>query len=102
MVSNELSFPIMRTCVLKAEIPVGWHTGKHVHGEESIHILKGEGFSIVDGRRFNWHTGSTLQIPYPAVHQHVNIGDVPVVHLSAMVFPLEAFVKLARLHLLED
>jgi gentisate 1,2-dioxygenase len=88
MVANERGFPTMGTCVLKAEIPVGWHTGKHVHGEESIHILKGEGFSIVDGRRFNWHTGSTLQIPYRAVHQHFNIGNEPVLYLSAMCFPL--------------
>jgi len=102
MVSNELGFPTMGTCALKAEIPVDWHTGKHVHGEESIHILKGEGFSIVDGQRFNWHTGSTLQIPYRAAHQHFNIGNEPVLYLSAMCFPLEAFVKLARLDQLED
>ncbi len=27
-----------------AEIPPGWHTGKHEHGEEGIYILEGEGF----------------------------------------------------------
>src|SRR4026209_1692707 len=30
-----------------AEIPVGYHTGKHVHGEEGIFVLEGEGFSVV-------------------------------------------------------
>jgi quercetin dioxygenase-like cupin family protein len=102
MVANELGFPTMGSCVLKAEIPVGWHTGKHAHGEESIHILRGEGFSVVDGQRFDWHAGSTLQIPYRAVHQHFNTGSVPAQYLSGMSFPLEVFVKLGRLEQLED
>ena len=72
MLSNDLGFPTMGGAVLKAEIPAGWHTGKHKHGEESIHILKGRGFSIVGGMRFDWHQGSTLQIPYRAEHQHFN------------------------------
>src|SRR5579884_1403093 len=96
MVADELGFPTMGSCVLKAEIPVGWHTGKHSHGEESIHILRGEGFSLIDGQRFDWHTGSTLQIPYRAVHQHFNTGTVPAQYLSGMCFPLERFFHLAK------
>ena len=68
---------------MKGEIPVGWQTGKHVHGEESIHILKGQGFSIINGQRFDWKDGSTLQIPYRAEHQHFNTGDEPALLLSA-------------------
>jgi quercetin dioxygenase-like cupin family protein len=102
MVADELGFPTMGSCVLKAEIPVGWHTGKHAHGEESIHILRGEGFSLIDGQRFDWHAGSTLQVPYRAAHQHFNTGSVPAQYLSGMSFPLEAFVKLGRLEQLED
>ena len=63
MVSNQVGFATMGSDVLKAEIPVGWHTGKHRHGEESMHILEGEGFSIIEGQRFEWHKGSTIQIP---------------------------------------
>jgi gentisate 1,2-dioxygenase len=101
LVSRELGFPTMGSSVLKAEIPVGWHTGRHSHGEESMHILDGEGFSIVDGRRFNWHRGSTLQIPYRAEHQHFNTGDRPVQYVSGMCFDLERFVHLARLEQFE-
>ena len=64
MVANHLGFATMGSNVLKSEIPVGWHTGKHRHGEESMHILEGEGFSIINGQRFNWHKSSTLQIPF--------------------------------------
>ena len=60
MIAKRLGFPTMGSNVIKAEIPVGWHTGKHVHGEESIHILKGRGFSIINGQRFDT-TDTTYQ-----------------------------------------
>jgi quercetin dioxygenase-like cupin family protein len=101
MLSNELGFPTMGGAILKAEIPVGWHTGRHRHGEESIFIIKGKGFSIVEGKRFDWRKGTTLHIPYRAEHQHVNIGDEPAQYLSAMCFPLEAFLHLAKLEQIE-
>ena len=75
MIANHLGFATMGSNVIKAEIPVGWHTGKHRHGEESLHILEGEGFSIIEGQRFDWHKSSTLQIPYWAAHQHFNTGS---------------------------
>jgi quercetin dioxygenase-like cupin family protein len=97
MVSNELGYPTTGGSVLKAEIPVGWHSGQHVHGEEAMHILRGQGFTVIEGERFNWHAGTTLQIPYRAAHQHFNTGGEPAVYLSAMYFNLERFVRLAKL-----
>jgi mannose-6-phosphate isomerase-like protein (cupin superfamily) len=101
MIGSELGYATMGSNVLKAEIPVGWHTGKHRHGEESLHILEGTGYSVVAGQRFDWHKGSTLQIPFYAEHQHFNTGDVPVLYISGMTFDLERFVHLARLEQLE-
>jgi quercetin dioxygenase-like cupin family protein len=102
MVAPELGFPTMGSVVLKGEIPVGWHTGQHTHGEEGIHILSGEGFTMVEGQRFDWHAGSTLQIPYRAAHQHFNTGTTPAQYLMGLCFPLEAAVKLAELRQLAD
>jgi quercetin dioxygenase-like cupin family protein len=102
MVCNAIGFATMGSDVLKAEIPVGWHTGRHAHGEESMHILEGEGFSIIDGLRFDWHKGSTLQIPYRADHQHFNTGDVPALYLSGMCFSLEKFFNLAKVEQLAN
>jgi gentisate 1,2-dioxygenase len=102
MVANELGYATMGSNVLKGDIPAGWHTGKHVHGEESMHILAGEGFSVIDGQRFDWHTGTTIQIPYRAEHQHFNTGSEPAQYISGMVFDLETFVRLAGLVQLED
>lgn len=102
MVSNEQGFPTMGGVVMKAEIPAGGHTGKHSHGEESMHFLSGSGFSIIDGRRYDWKPGSTMQIPYRGVHQHFNTGSEPAQYISAMCLPLEAFVNIGRVEQLED
>ena len=102
MISNELGYTTMGSNVLKAEIPVGWHTGRHAHGEESIYFLSGEGFTVVEGQRFNWHAGTVIQIPYRAAHQHFNTGPEPAQYLSAMVFDLEKFVRLAKIVQYED
>lgn len=102
LVADEVGFPTMGGCLLKAEIPVGWHSGKHSHGEEAIHIIEGSGFSVVNDQRFEWRSGTTLHIPYRAVHQHFNTGQQPALYLSAMCFPIEAFVKLAEMRQFED
>jgi mannose-6-phosphate isomerase-like protein (cupin superfamily) len=102
MIGNELGFATMGSNVIKAEIPVGWHTGRHRHGEESMHILDGSGYSLIDGHRYDWHKSSTLHIPYWADHQHFNTGDTPVLYLSAMAFDLERFVRIARLEQLAE
>src|SRR5207245_7464919 len=44
----------------------------------------------------------TRQIPMRVALQHFIVGNEPALYLSAMCFPLEAFVKLARLDQLED
>lgn len=102
MVSNELGFATMGSNVLKSEIPVGWHSGRHRHGEESLHILTGEGFSLIEGQRFDWRPGSTLFIPFWAEHQHFNTGTEPALYISGMTFDLERFVRVARIEQLAE
>lgn len=88
--------------IMLAEIPKGWNTGKHSHGEEGIFIVDGEGFSVVDGKKYDWDTGSCLFIPYSSVHQHFNSGDRPVRYLSAVGLGLERFAGLARIMQYEE
>lgn len=95
-ISRENGFLTWGSETMFAVIPAGWHTGEHKHGEESIHILDGEGFSIIDGLRYDWRKGSTLAIPFGARHQHFNTGDKPARYLSALTVTLEAFVGLHR------
>jgi quercetin dioxygenase-like cupin family protein len=102
LIGEATGFPTQGTALLKAEIPAGWRTGAHAHGEEAIHILSGSGFSVIDGARYDWKPGTTLHIPYAAPHQHVNPGGAPAVYLSAVTQDLDFRVKLGRLEQLEE
>ena len=102
LIGEATGFATQGTALVKAEIPPGWRTGRHIHGEEAIHIVAGTGFSVIDGARYDWKTGTTLHVPYRAEHQHVNTGDSSAVYLSALTPELDFDVKLGRLEQLEQ
>jgi len=102
LIGEASGFPTQGTALMKAEIPAGWRTGKHAHGEEAIHIVAGTGFSIIDGARYDWKPGTTIHVPYRAAHQHVNTGGATAVYISAVTQDLDFGVKLGRLEQLEE
>ena len=102
LIGEASGFPTQGTALLQAEIPAGHVTGKHVHGEEAIHIIAGTGFSIIDGARYDWKPGTTIHVPYCAAHQHVNLGDGTATYISAVTQDLDFSVKLGRLEQLEE
>jgi quercetin dioxygenase-like cupin family protein len=54
----------------------GGRTRKHRHSYETIAvILKGKGYSIVDGNRVDWEEGDALLVPRWTWHQHFNASD---------------------------
>jgi len=97
LVAPETGFKTWGTVSMVAEIPPGWHTGEHAHGEEAIYMLGGAGFSVINGMRYDWATGSTLWIPFGGRHQHFNTGAEPVRYYSIMAVHLESFVGLHKL-----
>jgi quercetin dioxygenase-like cupin family protein len=102
LIGEAAGFPTMGTALLVAEIPAGCATGRHVHGEEAIHILSGTGFSVIDGARYDWKPGTTLHVPYRAEHQHVNTGTATARYLSAVTHDLDFAVNLGRLEQLAE
>ena len=102
LIGEASGFPTNGTALLVAEIPPGWRTGRHVHGEEAIHIVSGEGFSVIDGARYDWKPGTTLHVPYRAEHQHVNTGTAPARYVSAVTHDLDFAVSLGRLEQLDE
>ena len=45
--------------------------------EDVIYVMKGEGYTIVDGEKVNWKKGTLLHVQGPqTVHQHFNTGKV--------------------------
>lgn len=102
MIAQETGFPTGGSLLMKAEIPIGWHTGKHVHGEEAIYIERGQGFLLLDGERFDFQKGTIFHIPYRASHQLFNTGNEPVVYISGLAWPLEAAIYMGRMEQIED
>ena len=102
MIAPETGFPTGGSLLMKAEIPIGWHTGKHVHGEEAIYIERGQGFLLLDGERFDFQKGTIFHIPYRAPHQLFNTDNEPVVYISGLAWPLEAAIYMGRMEQIED
>src|SRR3712207_290186 len=102
MIAPETGFTTGGSLLMKAEIPVGWHTGKHAHGEEAIFVESGRGLLVLDDRRYDFKPRTIFHIPYRSPHQLFNTGDEPVVYLSGLAWPLEAAVYLGKIEQLED
>ncbi len=102
LVAPETGFRTLGGLTMLSEIPEGWKTGKHSHGEEAMYILKGKGFSIIDEQRFDWEDGACLRIPFGAIHQHFNQGDTPVHYFSALAPHLEFSCLVAKFQQFED
>ncbi|CAN5182801.1 hypothetical protein BH18CHL2_BH18CHL2_01410 [soil metagenome] len=102
LIGQASGFPTQGTALLRAEIPPGWRSGKHVHGEEAIHVLSGSGFSVIGGARYDWKAGTTLHIPYGAAHQHVNTGAEAAQYVSAVTHDLDFATNIGRLEQLEE
>lgn len=102
LIGGATGFPTMGTALMRAEIPAGWRTGRHVHGEEAIHILEGTGFSVIDGARYDWKPGTTLHVPFAAEHQHVNTGSTSASYVSAATHDLDLALHIGRLEQLEE
>lgn len=50
--------------------------GMHAHMEAHLYILKGTGYSLVDGEKVPWKEGTCFMVPGPqTAHRHVNESD---------------------------
>ena len=78
VVDPKLGFYVKLMSTLVAEIDPGKHSGAHRHLYEEVnHVLAGEGYSIIEDKRYEWKKGDTLAIPLFSWHQHFNSGKEP-------------------------
>lgn len=66
--------PVMPTidCWIQALRP-GEHTKSHRHTSSVIYnVVRGCGFTVIDGQRFDWRDGDIVCIPPWAIHEHAN------------------------------
>lgn len=83
VIDPRLGFNVKVMATVVAQIPPGKRSGAHRHLYEEVnYILSGEGYSIVDDKRYDWKAGDALCIPVFAWHQYFNTGSEPVRILS--------------------
>lgn len=76
VVNSQLGFANKQLGAFIREIPVGWKSGKHTHNMEAIIlILQGNGYTVIDGTKYEWKKGDIITIPPMSVHQHFNGGN---------------------------
>ena len=102
LVGEQVGFPTNGTNLCKVVVPAGQHTGRHRHGEEAIHVLAGRGAIVVAGRRYDFHDGTTIHVPYMEDHQVFNTGEIDVEYVTASTMDLDLFLRIGRLEQLED
>src|SRR5258707_12126079 len=54
MIAPELGFPTGGGCLMRAQISVNRHTGKHFHAEKGTYVEEGEGFIVLVDTRYGF------------------------------------------------
>jgi gentisate 1,2-dioxygenase len=60
------------------------------------HVFAGEGFSVIEGRRFDWGRGDFFVVPPWAWHEHANTGSGEAILFSIQDIPVFAALGLYR------
>lgn len=71
------------------ELAPGASTTNHRHAYESlVYVLEGSGYTILEGRRFDFRAGDAFYTPPWCWHQHFASGEGPVRYITATNMPL--------------
>ncbi len=74
--------------VYEQEIPPGSRSGRQLHPGALVHyFLAGQGYSMVDGQRYDWAAGDCLALPsrfYGTEYQHFNASGTEPARFVAM------------------
>lgn len=66
-----------------------WKTIGHRHTVEAvIYYMEGYGYSVIDGKRYDWEAGDFICVPQFAWHRHVNLSDKKVAYAASTTGPL--------------
>jgi gentisate 1,2-dioxygenase len=92
--------PVLPTigCTIQMIRP-GVHTRAHRHSACAVyHVFRGEGYSVIDGVRFDWKAGDFFSLPPWAWHEHANTSSTE----EAIIFATTDAPVLDALSLLEE
>ncbi len=89
-ISPMAGFPINTMHAHMDRIAPGASTGLHRHSSEAIVlVIEGEGYTTIDGVRYDWEKGDCFVVPVGTWHQYFNKSDVdPVIYYAVSNWPL--------------
>ncbi len=93
IIAPENGFFTSCTAVDLYHIPPGGRTISYREDEVLLHILSGEGYSIIDDVKYEWERGDTILIKPGYWHQHWNTSGKAVNMIAARATPLLNFIK---------
>ncbi len=103
MVSSMTNFKLKTLHSWVGEILPGGYTGKHRHTSEAILLgLSGDGYSVIDGKRYDWSAGDAIVMTAMCWHQHFNASSTkPFRFYAATNYPLTENIGLAMIEAVE-
>ncbi|MCL6593723.1 MAG: cupin domain-containing protein, partial [Alicyclobacillus sp.] len=80
------------------KLPPGFHGQAHRHVNSVVYQIKsGQGYTVIDGVRFDWQKGDFLVVPSWAYHEHVNTSATEDAYLfSTNDIPIFEKLELQR------
>jgi quercetin dioxygenase-like cupin family protein len=94
--------PANQRLIYLQEIPEQSRSGRHRHvAEELVLVLRGTGYDLHDGRRWDWKAGDMICVPTMTDHQHFNTGKEPALLMSTTPAHY-SFVGLGGIEQIED
>jgi gentisate 1,2-dioxygenase len=74
LVDRSLGFDTSGISLALFEIPPGKAQSRHRHpGEAILYVVRGHGYSVIDGRRHDWQAGDAVLVHQYVWHQHFNL-----------------------------
>lgn len=81
--TRDIDLPMRTINIHLSELLPGKSSRMHKHHNEAvIFIWEGKGYSIVQGKRYDWEAGDALYVPPMNWHSNVNEGPGRVIYLG--------------------
>lgn len=81
--ARDVDLPLRTIQLHVARLDPGCSTRLHKHhNEAAIYCMRGRGYTVVQGVRFDWEEGDFLYMPPMQWHTHVNESDAPAFYLG--------------------
>jgi gentisate 1,2-dioxygenase len=90
--------PVLRTMACGIQmIRPGIHTKAHRHSSSAVfQVFQGEGYSVINGQRFDWSEGDFFVIPSWAWHEYANVSDRPAILFNIQDKPVMKALALLK------